>query len=474
MSKFIKTHVAANDMCIGCGGCAVVDNSVRGMALDARGQYVPVFAKDADINGDGPAALGASHDGDAICPFSDRAENEDTIAARLFGNAGLSFDKRLGFYDQVMAGYANEGDFRLQGSSGGLTNWLLKALLDTGEVDAVIGVGTQTRSDTSTHYGYQIIESAEQLHRLAKSKYYPVSFDDVIKQVRTSHKRYAFVGLPCFVKTVRNMCHQQPALAQRIPFAVAIVCGHLKSRAFSEAIGWELGTPPERLASVDFRVKVPGEPANRYAVSVEDSRGNTHQKQVFDLYTSDWGLGLFKYKACDFCDDIAGETADATLGDAWLPGPVKAWQGNNIVITRHPVIARLLADAQRDGRVVLAPLAADDFVASQAANYRHRHEGLAVRLQDAREQGHWVPQKRVAPSYAAMSRQRQEVIRLRSQLREKSHEAFLRAKQQGRFKVFTRAMSPLVLRYHWQAGSLIKYLVKRLLVQVRRVVKIRV
>lgn len=474
MSKLIKTHVAANDMCIGCGGCAVVDSAVSGMALDARGQYVPVFAKGADEGGESPAALGASHDGDAICPFSNRADNEDAIAARLFGNVGLSFDKRLGFYDQVMAGYANEGDFRLQGSSGGLTNWLLKALLDAGEVDAVIGVGTQSHNSAEPHYSYQIIESAEQLSRLAKSKYYPVSFADVLKQVSSSQKRYAFVGLPCFVKTVRNMCHQQPSLADRIPFTIAIVCGHLKSRAFSEAIGWELGTPPERLASVDFRVKVPGEPANRYAVSAEDINGDTHQKQVFDLYTSDWGLGFFKYKACDFCDDIAGETADVTLGDAWLPGPVKEWEGNNIVITRHPVIARLFDEANQEGRVQLMPLSAEDFTASQAANYRHRHDGLAVRLQDAKTAGEWVPQKRISPSCAHVSRQRQEVIRLRSQLREKSHEAFMLAKQKGSFKVFTRKMHPLVIRYHLAAGSLTKFLIKRCLIFLRRFIRIKV
>lgn len=477
MNTLIKTQVVANDFCIGCGGCAVVDETVTGMMLDARGQYVPAFVArdDSDVAARGrTAVLNSALNGDAICPFSSQADNEDVLSDRLFAGMGLTFDQRVGFYDHVLVGHANEGGFRLKGSSGGLTNWLLKALFDAGEIDAVIGVGEQATEAGGTHYGYQIIESPAQLSRLAKSKYYPVSLDKVLKEVSVSSKRYAFVGLPCFVKTVRNICQQQPDLAERIPFAIAIVCGHLKSRAFSEAIGWELGTPPERLASVDFRVKVPNEPANRYAVSVKDSDDHTRHRQVFDLYTSDWGLGFFKYKACDFCDDIAGETADATLGDAWLPEPIKEWEGNNIVITRHPVITRLFNEARQEGRVRVTPLSAEDFVASQAANYRHRHEGLAVRLKDAEMAGEWTPPKRIKASYRAMTKQRQDVIRLRSQLRLRSHSAFIAAKQQGEFRQFKKAMLPLVLRYHWKSGSLTKYVIKRLLVLLRRFIRFRV
>ena len=33
---------------------------------------------------------------------------------------------------------------------------------------------------------------------------------------------------------------------------------------------------------------------------------------------ADWGMGIFKLGACDYCDDIVGETADISFGDAWL------------------------------------------------------------------------------------------------------------------------------------------------------------
>ena len=37
-----------------------------------------------------------------------------------------------------------------------------------------------------------------------------------------------------------------------------------------------------------------------------------------NLYCIRWEYGYFKYKACDFCDDIFAECADITVGDAWL------------------------------------------------------------------------------------------------------------------------------------------------------------
>lgn len=465
MHSLLQDNVLPNDLCIGCGGCTFHIGGGSKMAFDERGQYTPVIASDADASV-----------ADPLCPFSGMADDEDTLGQALFGGhgeIGLTHDARLGFYRSVSVGHANEGDFRLAGSSGGLTNWLLHELFQQGEIDAVIGVGELAHAPGGTQYGYQIIESASELHRLAKSKYYPVTLDEVLRSVHARDLRYAFVGVPCFVKTVRNLCRQHPVLEQRIRFCIAIVCGHLKSRAFAQSIGWELGVAPATLESVDFRVKVPGAPANRYAVEVKGAH-TRRQQQVFDLFTSDWGLGFFKYKACDFCDDIAGETADVTFGDAWLPEPVKAWQGHNIVVVRHPLIARLLEHANKAGRITLDDVTSDDFVASQGANYRHRHDGLAIRLQDAKAADEWVPQKRVAPSYAHASKKRQRVIRLRNRLREESHQAFITAKQRGSFKTFKRKMQPRVLRYHLAAGSLTKYLVKRVLINVRRVIKIRV
>ena len=48
----------------------------------------------------------------------------------------------------------------------------------------------------------------------------------------------------------------------------------------------------------------------------------------------------FKYKACDFCDDVFAETADVVVGDAWIPKYLT--QGNSLVVTRSSLFDSLI------------------------------------------------------------------------------------------------------------------------------------
>ncbi|MCG3561936.1 DEAD/DEAH box helicase, partial [Klebsiella pneumoniae] len=55
----------------------------------------------------------------------------------------------------------------------------------------------------------------------------------------------------------------------------------------------------------------------------------------------------------DFTDDVMNETADITLGDAWLPEYTMDSEGNNIVIIRNPIIKRIVEKALTEGRIKL-------------------------------------------------------------------------------------------------------------------------
>ena len=97
---------------------------------------------------------------------------------------------------------------------------------------------------------------------------------------------------------------------------------YLKSKAFAELCAWQCGIRPSELRAIDFRTKLANRPANDYAVTVTGGNNGhaiSSTKPTSELFGSNWGLGFFKYKACDFCDDVVAETADVSLGDAWLP-----------------------------------------------------------------------------------------------------------------------------------------------------------
>src|SRR5690606_33620012 len=176
--------------------------------------------------------------------------------------------------------------------------------------------------------------------------------------------------------------------------------------------------------------KNPKRPANQYSVQVTRAGNSEHKLSPVmtrDLYGMDWGLGYFKPKACDWCDDIAGETADLACGDAWLPEFTSQSMGTNIVVVRNAEIARLLQEGIDTASLSLSEQSVDKVYQSQAGNYRHRQEGLSVRIAEARLLGIWFPRKRINPESFSVSNDRKAIYDLREKIAARSHAAFFSA-----------------------------------------------
>lgn len=85
-----------------------------------------------------------------------------------------------------------------------------------------------------------------------------------------------------------------------------------------------------------------GTRASDYAIEVRRTdKDELVVKRIAELSTANWGLGYFKYNACDYCDDVLAETADATFGDAWIPKYVSDDKGCNVIIIRNQAIQDL-------------------------------------------------------------------------------------------------------------------------------------
>lgn len=455
----LDNTVIANRFCVGCGVCAATVNTNYQMSFTENGAYIPIRQSELENQN--------TNDAQKVCPFGSIAPNETQHAQKLYPN--LEYDENVGRYLGVYVGYAVNSDFRMQGSSGGLTNWILSKLLESNEVDGVFGVSEKNNpnGNASPLFEYSLAKSKAEIQTFAKSKYYPIELSKILSYIRNNPGRYAIVGVPCFAKAIRNICEHDPVLKSRIKYVIAIVCGHLKSAAFAENLAWQVGISPGELKKFDFRVKVPNQSANRYAISAVNKKNIAHTKQVFDLYGTDWGLGFFKLKACDYCDDIAGETADVTLGDAWLPNEIKDWQGTNILIVRNQFIADLLMKASLNEEIVLRGASVDEFVKSQSANYRHRRKGLSYRLHLLDERGFWKPEKRIKPSANDIPLKTRKIIEMRERLSTLSHLAHAKAKEMGDLTVFYNVMRWDVIIYYAVSGALTKFFVKSILIKLR-------
>ncbi len=433
--------VVATGLCIGCGVCTIAARRIT-MVMSPDGRMVAEGTAGAD-------AAGAVNP-DLVCPFSDAARNEWELARPLYSERCHHFDEHLGWWLSAYVGHVSDESLRRQASSGGIGRWLLCQLLMRGLVDGCVHV-TAGDSDIAGAplFRFTVSRTADQLAASARSAYYPVEMAGVLRHLLDTPGRYAITGVPCFIKAVRLLQHAVPALAQRIAFTVGLFCGHLKSRLYAEMLGWQLGIPPWDLRWVDFRDKSASKTAKDKGVMATGFRSTALMGPtvVGDLFGADYGLGFFQYPACDYCDDVAAETADVVIGDAWLPEYVADPKGTSIVLVRDREIDGILRDGMSEGELRLHPIDPDKIVESQAGAFRHRREGLAYRLWLDERAGRWHPPKRVAPQRSHLSRLRRQIYRLRIRLREESTRAFLQAKQAGDFAVFRRAMEPLVSQY---------------------------
>lgn len=430
----LENTVIRGGYCVGCGACAFAAPDAIKVELNRHG-FFQAEVSEAE----------SSYDGDLlqVCPFASGSDTEDDIADRIFGTDATRHAE-VGTHLACYAGRVVDPSIYEASSSGGMARWMLAQLLKKGLVDAVVSV---RGGEEGQPHQYAISRTPEEALSVSKSAYFPVEMSSVLEQIRLAPGRYVITGVPCFIKAVRNLCKTDTVLRERIVFTAGIVCGHLKSRYYAEMVGWQKGVAPADLARISFREKIPGRKASEYgmtASSKQNPEGMAPPSPTQSLFGTGYGLGFFKYKACDYCDDVLAETADIAFGDAWLPEFVS--QGTSLVVVRNPQLAQIIEEAQQAGELSLVQISADQAAKTQAAGFRHRRQGLGYRLFLKERKGEWHPPKRVKPS-SEMGQLYKAIFRYRGFLSTISVPVFALSKRLGMWSIFKLSMSAAALPY---------------------------
>lgn len=413
--------------------CAVSDK--LSMRVDAFGQYE--YAAEAPLV---PEERAKIEQLDGM-----RHADEDEIGSRLYGNVdNIEYDPVIGFHSALYCGYVVEGDYRRNATSGGLASWVLTELLERDLVDGVVAVTKSNRDGVL--YEYSVLRTPDEVRASAKSRYYPMELSAVLRLIATDPGRFAIIGIPSFISDVRRLQLLNPVYRERIPFTLALLCGHQKTMKYGEAIGFQAGFTPGEITDIDFRLKVEGGVANDYVTEVVGRQDGAERRVVCgprQTYVNNWSAGMFKVNFSDFVDDCFGETADLSIGDAWLPQYVSDSRGTNVVIVRNPVLRELLDSAAREQRLHLDTVDVQTVKASQPGLIRHYRGELPYRLHKFSSVGIL---KRVAPS-PKLPLLRRRVQALRVEIAKRSKIYYREAVARSDWSYFESTMAPILRRY---------------------------
>ncbi len=369
------------DLCVGCSACTVVCPSHHlSMTSEGIGRW-------GVIENNGTKCPESCNLCLRVCPFSDLSDNEDTWGRKLFATGCENRSRpECGFWLETLCGHIPDEEARMGSASGGLATWLLARLVADRTVDAVVTVSP--RQGNAPYFVYQVCSTPDEIRRCAGSAYYATHMADALRQVADDKalRSVAIVGLPCFCKAIRNACVVHARLRQKVKYVIGLTCGQQKTHTFTEYIAAKNNF--QSLRAIRFRTKKRGRPNANYVIKLWQEENAAHEI-TFNSYAKEWSFRLFTVPACNFCDDIFAETADAVFMDAWLPEFGQSDKGESLVIVRTQTLANLLSELP-----TVQPIKVDRVIESQLSVISNKRRSIVEHLKLGRRRGLTPPPKR--------------------------------------------------------------------------------
>jgi len=355
-------------LCVGCGLCTSESTDSK-MIWSPEGFLVPQLDNSFDLH-----AI-------KLCPFNPTPDNEvknEDALADLFLTDTTKQDSRIGKFENTYVGYSNE--YRETSSSGGIATFIFEKLLLDKIVDHLFIV-----KEINGNYEYQWFNSTHDIKMISKTRYIPVTMENLFKEIDAKEGKVALSGVACFIKAIRLKQYYNPQYREKIAFLIGIICGGLKSKFFTDYLAQKSGVT-SNYSNQEYRIKDATSTASDYSFGAFDDNSNFYQirmNQVGDM----WGTGLFKSLACDFCDDVTTELADISLGDAWLNPYTNDGRGTSVIVTRSKVADELICHGINNNELSVKELTLESFKKSQEGSFKHRQKALRYRLDKFSELG---------------------------------------------------------------------------------------
>lgn len=270
----------------------------------------------------------------------------------------------FGNVTSVYLSYSKDKEIRYRASSGGFVKSVLVYLIESCNVNYVII--TRTGGEDNPFKNEVIItdNKNEIISSRTNSVYAPTNPFAIFKELKND-KIYAFVGLPCHVKKLREM--QSNGIFLNIKYVISLFCSYTPNIDFTYRNIKKLNVDIKYIKGIEYRGH--GWPGS-FTVYLKDGT----KKHLYEYWEDDITSSLQK---CRYCVDFGAE-ADITVGDPWNCRLQNSDPGKSLVICRNTESDNLVKNAENAEYIVINPIPKKKILQSQIGhiNYKLTRSGL--------------------------------------------------------------------------------------------------
>jgi coenzyme F420 hydrogenase subunit beta len=347
-------------LCAGCGACISLCpvNALELKLHDKMGVYFPELHERKCIE------CSICY---WICPII------SFIKERVEKKATRYIDMFIGSYMNCYVGYAKDYEIRYNASSGGLVTQLLIYALESGIIDGALV--TRMKKDDPLKPEPFIARTKEELMEAAGSKYCPVPVNLPLRYILKTERneKFAVVGLPCQIRAIKNAENINRELREKIVLHIGLFCSHVPNFFATDIFLQRLGIRKENIAELKYRGG--GWPG---FMKISLKTGKTY-KVALPLYWRFLGLDFFIPRSCLLCDEALSESADISVGDAWLPEFSSDKLGTSIIIVRNLVGKNIVENAEKLDKIKISEISYKKVIQSQLATIYFKKINLRAR-----------------------------------------------------------------------------------------------
>lgn len=294
----------------------------------------------------------------------------DKLSERFFKKENVKYDKYIGSYCSLHAGYSLDEQIRLHSASGGVVSQFLIYLLDRKIIDGAV-VTAFSDKDYLTPVSY-IARSKDDIIKARSSKYCPVSMNAVGNEMVKTDGRYVIVGLPCHIQGFRKRSEIDRKFRERVIGYFSIYCS--SNRTFG-AQQYLLRKYQVERDDVSFFAYRDNGCLGDLIIESSESRTEIPFVKYYGALRS-----FFKPHRCLTCIDHYGQLADVSFGDIHIKPYSDDMIGFSSWIIRNSYFESLFSDAEKDGYIKMKEVDAQILNESQKTMlYPKERRAAAVR-----------------------------------------------------------------------------------------------